>query len=129
MNLACPNCNSEETQKLTAIMDSWGLLGKILRFGIVYVYNLWIPVASVFFGIAFGIVFGLFNAFLGVVAFVGTLVVGWFARKWVKAKAKSKYADLSPQMKDNGFQCKRCEHLFIPVDAPAAPAIARSASA
>jgi ribose/xylose/arabinose/galactoside ABC-type transport system permease subunit len=93
-----------------------GLFGKILRFGIVYVYNIWIPVASVFFGIAFGFVFGLFNATLGVLVFLATLTAGFFARKWIKAKAKSKYADLSDNMKQNGFQCKRCEHLFIPVE-------------
>jgi hypothetical protein len=43
-------------------------------------------------------------------------VAGFFARKWVKAKTKSKFADLSDNMKKNGFQCKRCEHLFIPVE-------------
>jgi ribose/xylose/arabinose/galactoside ABC-type transport system permease subunit len=116
MDLACPKCKSEDTQKLTMVTSATGLLGKILRFGVVYVYNIWIPVASVFFGIAFGIVFGLFNEYLGFFAFVGTLVAGFFARKWVKAKTRSKHADLSDNMKQNGFQCKRCEHFFIPVE-------------
>lgn len=115
MDLSCPKCKSEDTQKLTMVTDK-GLFGKMLRFGAVYVYNVWIPVASVFFGIAFGIVFGLSNEYLGVFAFVGTLVAGFFARKWVKAKTRSKYADLSDNMKQNGFQCKRCEHLFIPTE-------------
>jgi hypothetical protein len=98
------------------VTSASGLFGKVLRFGSVYVYNVWIPVASVFFGIAFGIVFGLFNGYLGFFAFTGTLVAGFFARKWIKAKTRSKFADLSDNMKQNGFQCKRCEHLFIPVE-------------
>jgi len=116
MDLTCPKCKSEDTQKLTMVTSATGLFGKILRFGVVYVYNLWIPLASVFFGIAFGIVFAMFNGYLGFFAFVGTLAAGYFARKWVKAKSRSKFADLSDNMKQNGFQCKRCEHLFIPVD-------------
>jgi hypothetical protein len=99
------------------------LFGKVMRFGAVYVYNVWIPVASVFFGIAFGIVFGLFNGYLGFLAFAGTLTAGFFARKWVKAKTRSKRADLSDNMKQNGFQCKRCEHLFIPVEYLPAPKV------
>jgi ribose/xylose/arabinose/galactoside ABC-type transport system permease subunit len=115
MELTCPKCKSEDTQKLTLVTDK-GLFGKMLRFGAVYVYNIWIPVASVFFGIAFGIVFGMFNGYLGFFAFVGTLAAGYFARKWVKAKTRSKFADLSDNMKQSGFQCRRCEHLFIPVE-------------
>ena len=115
MDLTCPKCKSEDTQKLTMASDN-SLFGKMMRFGAVYVYNIWIPVASVFFGIAFGIVFGLFNGYLGFFAFAGTLTAGFFARKWVKAKTRSKRADLSDNMKQNGFQCKRCEHLFIPVE-------------
>ena len=62
MDLSCPKCKSEDTQKLTMVMSASGLFGKILRFGSVYVYNVWIPVASVFFGIAFGIAGGLITA-------------------------------------------------------------------
>jgi hypothetical protein len=127
MDLTCPKCKSQDTQKLTMSSDNT-LFGKIMRFGAVYVYNVWIPVASVFFGIAFGIVFGLFNGYLGFFAFAGTLVAGFFARKWVKAKTRSKFADLSDNMKQNGFQCKRCEHRFIPVEyLPAGRAQAASA--
>jgi ribose/xylose/arabinose/galactoside ABC-type transport system permease subunit len=116
MDLSCPKCKSEDTQKLTMVASATGLFGLILRFGAVYVYNIWIPLASVFFGIAFGIVFGLFSGYLGFLAFVGTLTAGFFARKWVKAKTRSKFADLSDNMKQNGFQCHRCEHLFIPME-------------
>jgi hypothetical protein len=115
--LSCPKCKSEDNQKLTMVMSASGLFGKILRFGSVYVYNVWIPVASVFFGI----VFGLFSGYLGFFAFTGTLIAGFFARRWVKAKTRSKFADLSDNMKQSGFQCKRCEHLFIPVESLPAP--------
>ena len=123
MDLTCPKCKSEDTQKITMVASASGLFGKILRFGAVYVYNIWIPVASVFFWIAFGIVFGLFNEYFGFFAFAGTLTAGFFARKWVKAKTRSKFADLSDNMKQNGFQCKRCEHLFIPVEYLPAPKV------
>jgi hypothetical protein len=115
MELTCPKCKSEDTQKLTLVTDK-GLFGKMMRFGAVYVYNIWIPVASVFFGIAFGIAFGMFNGYLGFFAFAGILAAGYFARKWVKAKTRSKFANLSDNMKQSGFQCQRCEHLFIPVE-------------
>jgi hypothetical protein len=127
MDLTCPKCKSQDTQKLTMSLDN-SLFGKVMRFGAVYVYNVWIPVASVFFGIAFGIVFGLANGYLGFFAFAGTLTAGFFARKWVKAKTRSKQSDLSDNMKQNGFQCKRCEHLFIPVEYLPAPK-AQTASA
>jgi hypothetical protein len=116
MDMSCPKCKSEDTQKITMVASATGLFGLILRFGAVYVYNIWIPVASVFFGIAFGIVFGMFSGYLGFFAFVGILTAGYFARKWVKAKTRSKFADLSNNMKQNGFQCQRCEHLFIPME-------------
>ena len=44
----------------------------------------------------------------------GLLYGGYALRKRLKEKTKSKYADLSPQMKQSGFQCNRCEHQFIP---------------
>jgi ribose/xylose/arabinose/galactoside ABC-type transport system permease subunit len=120
MDLTCPKCKNPDTQKLSMVMYK-GLLGKILRFGIVYVYNIWIPVVAILFGALFGIFWALISPYLGLLVFLGTLAAGWFARKWVKAKAKSKYADLSDNMKQNGFQCKRCEHLFIPVEYLQAP--------
>src|SRR5271165_2541844 len=123
MDLSCPKCKSEDTQKLTMVASAKGLFGLILKFGAVYVYNIWIPVASVFFGIAFGIVFAMFNGYLGFFVFAATLTAGFFARKWVKAKTRSKFADLSDNMKQHGFQCQRCEHLFIPIEALPAPRV------
>jgi hypothetical protein len=129
MNLNCPKCGSENTQKLSLVMNKGGMMEKGARFGVVYIYNVWIPLATVLGAIAFGIVFAMLSGYLGFLMFVGILVGGYFARKWVKAKTRSKFADVSPEMKANGFQCNRCENLFIPAaDAPA-PAIARSASA
>jgi len=114
MNLACPKCSSEETQKLSLVMNKGGMMEKGAKLGAAYIYNIWIPVATVFFSIIFLIVFGLFSIYLGMVVFVATLWGGYAGRKWAKAKFKSRYADLPPQMKESGFQCNRCEHLFIP---------------
>ena len=114
MNLNCPKCNSEDTQKLSLVMTKGGTVetGAKLVFG--YVTNIFIPILTVGISITFGIIFGLFNIVLGLIAFVGVLFGGYTLRKWVKGRAKSKYADLPAQMKQSGFQCNRCEHLFIP---------------
>jgi hypothetical protein len=114
MNLNCPNCSSPDTQKLSLAMNKGGLMEMGAKFGVAYAANIWIPVASVFFAIIFGIVFGMFNTYLGIIAFCAVLYAGWAGRKWLKAKTKSKFADVPPAMKQNGFQCNRCEHLFIP---------------
>lgn len=114
MNLTCPKCSSENTQKLTLVMNKGGLIAKGARFGAVYIYNVWIPLATVLGSIAFGIVFAMFNGYLGLLVFVGILFAGYAARKWLKGKTRSKFADVSDNMKQNGFQCNRCEHLFIP---------------
>jgi hypothetical protein len=126
MDFNCPKCGSENTQKLSLVMNKGGIAEKGAKFGAAYVYNVWIPVASVVGAIAFGIVFAMFNGYLGFLMFVGVLVGGYYARNWVKAKTRSKFADVSANMKANGFQCNRCENMFIPAEAPA---IARSASA
>jgi hypothetical protein len=114
MNLNCPNCSSPDTQKLSLVMNKGGLMEKGARFGVAYAANIWIPLATVIFAVMFGFVFGLFNAFLGVLVFCGTIFAGYALRKWLKAKTKSKFADVAPAMKQSGFQCNRCEHLFIP---------------
>jgi hypothetical protein len=114
MNFNCPNCGGENTQKLSLVIDKGGLTEKGARFGVVYVYNVWIPLATVLGAIAFGVVFAMINGYLGFLMFVGVLVGGFYARKWVKAKTRSKFADVPADMKENGFQCNRCEHLFVP---------------
>jgi hypothetical protein len=95
-------------------MNKGGLVEKGAKFGVAYAVNIWIPVATVFFGILFAIVFAMWNGYLGLAVFAGFLYAGYAGRKWLKAKTKSKYADLSVQMKQDGFQCNRCENLFVP---------------
>jgi len=114
MNLNCPKCSSPDTQKLTLVMNKGGMMEKGARFGAAYVTNIWIPVATVFFAIIFGIVFAMVNGYVGFIVFAGTLYAGYAGRKWLKAKTRSKFADVPAAMKQNGFQCNRCEHLFIP---------------
>lgn len=74
-----------------------------------------LPFLSVIVGIVLGIVFGLmFNGIVGFIAF-GAVIYGGFAlRKKLKAKVASPYANLSVDMKQNGFLCNRCGHTFIP---------------
>ena len=120
MNLACPSCKSEDTQKLSLVMSKGGVAEKGAQLGAAYGSNIMIPMMTLVISVLMGIMFALFNFFLGVVAFGAVLFGGYSLRKWLKAKTKSKYADLSADMKQNGFQCNRCENLFIP---------ARSASA
>jgi hypothetical protein len=114
MNLNCPKCGSEDTQKLTLAMDKGGVLEKGAKFGAFYVYNIWIPLITVLAAIMFGVVFAMWNGYLGLIAFAAILYAGWTARKWVKEKTKSKFADVPVQMKQNGFQCNRCENMFLP---------------
>jgi hypothetical protein len=87
---------------------------KKARFGAMYLYNVWIPLATVLGSIAFGIVFAMVNGYLGLLVFAGVLFAGYKARKLVKEKTRSKYADLPVQLKQNGFLCNRCEHMFLP---------------
>jgi hypothetical protein len=114
MNCNCPKCGSQDTQKLTLAMNQGGLMEKAAKFGIVYVYNIWIPVVAILFGVLFGIVFAMLNGYLGFLVFVGILYAGYLARAWVKAKSKSKYSELPAEIRQNGFQCQRCENTFLP---------------
>ena len=121
MNLNCPKCGSDQTRKLSLVMSQGGVMEKGAQFGAAYVYNIWIPLATVLGAIAFGIVFAMVNGYLGFLVFVGTFFCGYQARKWVKAKTKSKFADLAPQMKQEGFECGRCAEVFLPARVAAAP--------
>lgn len=114
MNLQCPNCSSEDTQKLSLLMTQAGLFAKIMRFGVIYAYNIWIPLVTFLSGIAFGFLFAMINGFLGLLVFVGILIAGYMARKWVKTKTRSQFADLRAQVQQDGFRCNRCAHTFIP---------------
>jgi hypothetical protein len=95
-------------------MSQGGMAEKSAKLGMAYGYNILLPLMTVVIAFLMGLMFGIFNIFLGLIAFVGTLFGGFTLRKWLKGKTKSKYADLSAQMKQSGFQCNRCEHLFIP---------------
>lgn len=115
MDLSCPKCKSEDTKKLTLVMSQGGTVEKGAQLGVSYGLNFMLPFFSIFVGILLGLVFGLwFGTLVGFVVFAGTVYGGFALRKRLKAKTKSKYADLSADMKQRGFQCNRCEHLFIP---------------
>lgn len=114
MNLNCPKCNSEDTQKLSLVMNQGGMSEKSARLGAAYGLNIMLPLMTLVVGALIGVMFALFNGLLGLLAFVGVLFGGYTLRKWLKTKMKSGYSDLSADMKQRGFQCNRCEHLFVP---------------
>ena len=114
MNLNCPNCSSEATQKLSLVMDQGGAAEKSAKLGAAYGLNIMLPLMTIVVAFLMGLMFVMFNPLLGLLAFVGTLYGGYALRKWLKAKTKSKYADLSASLRQSGYQCNRCEHLFIP---------------
>jgi hypothetical protein len=115
MNLSCPKCGSENTKKLSLVMSQGGVAEKGAQLGASYGFNIMLPAMTVVVGILLGIMFAMIHPLLGLVAFGGVLYGGYVLRNRLKEKTKSKYADLSPQMKQSGFQCDRCENLFIPV--------------
>ena len=114
MTLSCPKCNSEDTKKLTLVMSQGGVAEKGAQLGTAYFSNIIIPMMTLLFAVMLGFMFMLANFFLGITVFFGVLFAGYALRKWVRAKTRSKYADLPAAMKHSGFQCGRCEHLFIP---------------
>lgn len=114
MNLNCPKCSSADTQKLTLVMDQGGTMEKGAQLGVSYGANIALPIATVFFAILFGILFAISSPLFGLIVFAGILYGGFLLRKKLKSSTKSRYADLSPDMKQSGFQCKRCDSLFIP---------------
>src|SRR5262245_32078487 len=73
MNLNCPKCNSEDTQKLTLVMNQGGMAEKSAKLGMAYGYNIMLPLMTVVIAFLMGLMFGLFNIVLGLIAFVGVL--------------------------------------------------------
>lgn len=114
MDLKCPQCGSEATQKLTLLMNQGGSMEKGAQLGMSYGMNFVLPVMTVLFAILFGLVFGMMNSFVGLLFFGGVLYAGFTLRKKLRNKTRSKYADLSADMKQRGYQCNRCENQFIP---------------
>jgi len=114
MNLNCPSCGSQDTQKLTLAMDKGGVMEKGAKFGVFYFANVWVPFVTFLVAVMFAIIFAFIHWTLALAAFAGVCFLGYLARKWVKNKGKSKYDNLPVAMKQSGFQCNRCAHTFIP---------------
>ena len=114
MNLACPKCGTEDTKKLSLVMSQGGVSEKGAQLGVAYGANIMIPVMTFVIAGLVGFMFLLFNWLLGILAWAATMYGGFKLRAYMKAKTKHKFADVSPQLKQDGFLCSRCEHLFIP---------------
>jgi hypothetical protein len=114
VNLNCPSCGSPETQKLTLALDKGGVLEKGAKVGVFYFANIWVPFITFLVAVMFAIMFAFIHWTLAFAAFVGVCFLGYLVRKWVKNKGRSKFDSLSAPMKQAGFQCNRCAHMFIP---------------
>jgi hypothetical protein len=114
MDLKCPKCSSEETQKLTLVMDAGGVREKGSQLHLSTGANITVPTATVLFALVIGIPVAMASPLFGLLVVAGIVYGGYALRKKLKNTAKSQYADLSPEMKHNGFECKRCANLFIP---------------
>ena len=114
MNLACPKCSAPDTRKVSLLMSEDVATNAAAKLGSAYAYNIAIPLATLVFACLLGVMFGLFNIVVGLLVFAAILFGGWKIRGIVKRGMRSKFADLSAEMKRDGFRCSRCEHLFIP---------------
>ena len=114
MNLACPKCGTEDTKKLSLVMSQGGVSEKGAALGMAYGANIMIPMMTFVVAALVGFMFLMWNPLLGVLAWAATMWGGFKLRAYMKAKTKHKYADVSPQLQQNGFLCSRCEHIFIP---------------
>lgn len=140
-NLACPKCNSETTQKLSAIVDSGtshsqsvsvgsygGTVGGSAQFGTTnsttntttrtaLAQKLAAPKkkATILLLVGLGflalITWGLFGKFLGLIPAAG---IGYFA--WLKYQKNCAYnAEVLPGLLDTwnrSYYCHRCENIF-----------------
>lgn len=113
MDLERPKCGSEATQKMTLVMDRGGTGERVTKMGVAYGANVALPLATVFIAFLVSLLF-IWNLLIAAIVFAAIIYGGFYLRKRLKAGAKGKYDDLSPQMKQNGFLCTRCENLFIP---------------
>ena len=120
MNFACPKCGTEDTKKLSLVMSQGGMTEKSAQLGVSYGANIMIPVMTFVVAGLVGLMFVLMWWPLGIAAWAGTMWGGFKLRDYMKAKTKSKYADLAPAMKQDGFLCNRCEHMFIPAGSASA---------
>jgi len=120
MNLTCPQCKSEDTQKLSLVMSQGGMAEKSAKMGVSYGLNIMLPMMTFLIAALIGFMFMFIHFIVGVAAFFGVAFAGFKLRSYLKGKSKSKYADLPADMKQSGFQCNRCEYLFIPARAASA---------
>lgn len=114
MKLSCPKCGTEDTRKLSLVMSQGGVSEKSAQLGVSYGANIMIPMMTFVVAALVGFMFLMVNPVLGVLAWAATMYGGFKVRGYLKAKTKHKYADLSPQLKQDGFLCNRCENVFLP---------------
>lgn len=121
MNLTCPSCGSANTTKLSLMISRGATTAEgVAKFGSLYVANFVVPLLGFFFTLLTGILFGLWSTFAGLVVFAGGLYLTMRIRRKIvhvmRPIAQQRLTKLDEQLKANGFQCQRCEHLFVPAE-------------
>lgn len=114
MDLKCPKCSSENTQRLALALEQGGALEKSAKLHSSFGANLAVPAATLLFVIIIGIPALAMSPLVGVVVIAGIIFGGFLLRKKVAGVAKSPYTDLTPDMRQNGFLCNRCGNQFVP---------------
>jgi RNase P subunit RPR2 len=114
ISLACPKCNSENTQKLTLAIkeDPKSLAGGPATF---LLGNLAAPLVGFLFGVLVVVILGsMFGMTGGIVGVILTIIGIFYLRKLFMHMYKPKLDALPKAMKQNGYLCNRCGATFIP---------------
>ncbi|HWG58059.1 MAG TPA: hypothetical protein VN661_03340 [Candidatus Acidoferrales bacterium] len=102
---------------MSLLMKQGGVMEKGAQLGTATFSNYGVPLLTVCVAVMVGAFFALLNMFVGIVAFGAILFAGFKVRTYLKGRTRSNFADLSEDIKRDGFRCNRCEHMFIPAGA------------
>jgi hypothetical protein len=115
MDLKCPKCASEDTQKLSLAMQRGGnALEKSATLHSKFGANVAVPLATVLFAVIFGIPLLASSPVMGLVAIAVIIYAGYVVRGKLTKVSRSPFDDLPLAMQESGFQCNRCGHQFVP---------------
>jgi hypothetical protein len=114
MDLKCPKCASENTQRLALAMEQGGAVEKSAKLHSKFGANLAVPAATFLFVVIIGVPALAMSPLVGVIVIAGIIYGGFLLRKKLAGVARSPYAAVSPEMRQNGFLCNRCGNQFVP---------------
>lgn len=119
MNLSCPSCGTESTMKLSLMISRGATATEgFAKFGGGYIANVMVPLAGTGLSLLAAMLFGLMNTLLGFLVFIGGIYATIQIRRKVKSTlqpvTQQKLSKLDNDTKQRGYQCQRCEHIFVP---------------